>query len=729
MTKKSPSSDDIHEALDYYGNQEDIADPLNAASVRPDALNGLKKGDSGLLSNDDGSDFLVDNEEDNDGGSQEGTMSKSTSTSYQEEWLRLFECKHFDSYIRKEAMKGKLRNCTFRSLCWRVFLKCLSTNVSNWGAEVKASRDKYNKLLHRVMKSPESELKDESLDVSLNNPLCQSEDSPWQRFFEDKKNKGEIQQDIDRCFQEIALFQKPAMQTMMLNILFCYAKENPETSYKQGMHEILAPLIFVLHSDQQAYLHAKEMESLLPLAGEILDPAFLEHDSYTLFSRLMETMKPWFQYGKLESGNSRLKKPVHAAPFAMSEDDLLPSTPLAIKIQRIYDVILKKNDVELYTHLSRLDIPPQVYGLKWVRLLFGREFMFQDLLVLWDALFADSTSLELIDYFFVAMMMLVRELLLGADSLACLTLLMHFPTSGDIHFLINKALHLRDPLNHARPHNYQFKIFHQSKNGNYFAQTLPRRMESKRSPSPQKIAFKDKTNAAVASGFNSLKRMTRTSASERPTKEERPNRMVKSSTYGDIPHPLFQSTDEDLQVQSKPLSKKTVAAPLNRVESFFGKPRSNSKTKEKEESESQKELMLLKGRMNDTQNMCKYCATKMEAHILQIQDALENHKLPEEDTLLMALAGLKQVKDILGGTLRFAQGSLEEDGIKISDNYFSEESDGGASVKHFDQSRETFLQEDDDTGATDEEPHVNSNGHVNKETVEDTVEADPLGVN
>lgn len=29
---------------------------------------------------------------------------------------------------------------------------------------------------------------------------------------------------------------------------------------------------------------------------------------------------------------------------------------------------------------------------------------------------------------------------------------------------------------------------------------------------------------------------------------------------------------------------------------------------------------------------------------VQIQDALENHKLPEEDTLLMALAGLKQVK-------------------------------------------------------------------------------------
>ena len=43
-----------------------------------------------------------------------------------------------------------------------------------------------------------------------------------------------------------------------------------------------------------------------------------------------------------------------------------------------------------------------------MRLLFGREFDLQDLLVLWDALFADSRTLDLVDYIFVAMMYNIR---------------------------------------------------------------------------------------------------------------------------------------------------------------------------------------------------------------------------------------------------------------------------------------------------------------------------------
>ena len=49
------------------------------------------------------------------------------------------------------------------------------------------------------------------------------------------------------------------------------------------------------------------------------------------------------------------------------------------------------------------------HSRRWVRLLFGREFVLQDLLVLWDALFADSKSLDLVDYIFVAMMYNIRE--------------------------------------------------------------------------------------------------------------------------------------------------------------------------------------------------------------------------------------------------------------------------------------------------------------------------------
>lgn len=37
----------------------------------------------------------------------------------------------------------------------------------------------------------------------------------------------------------------------MLDILFCYAKEEPNIGYRQGMHELLAPILFVLHAESR----------------------------------------------------------------------------------------------------------------------------------------------------------------------------------------------------------------------------------------------------------------------------------------------------------------------------------------------------------------------------------------------------------------------------------------------------------------------------------------------
>ena len=50
-----------------------------------------------------------------------------------------------------------------------------------------------------------------------------------------------------------------------------------------------------------------------------------------------------------------------------------------------------------------------IFCSRWVRLLFGREFAMQDLLVLWDAIFADGIGFELVDFVFVAMLLYLRE--------------------------------------------------------------------------------------------------------------------------------------------------------------------------------------------------------------------------------------------------------------------------------------------------------------------------------
>lgn len=45
---------------------------------------------------------------------------------------------------------------------------------------------------------------------------------------------------------------------------------------------------------------------------------------------------------------------------------------------------------------------------RWIRLLFGREFGFDDLLLLWDSLFAEDPALDLVDLVCVAMLLRIR---------------------------------------------------------------------------------------------------------------------------------------------------------------------------------------------------------------------------------------------------------------------------------------------------------------------------------
>jgi len=59
--------------------------------------------------------------------------------------------------------------------------------------------------------------------------------------------------------------------------------------------------------------------------------------------------------------------------------------------------------------LVSVSITVTVCCSRWVRLLFGREFPMQDLLMLWDAIFGDGISFDLVDYVFVAMLLYIRN--------------------------------------------------------------------------------------------------------------------------------------------------------------------------------------------------------------------------------------------------------------------------------------------------------------------------------
>lgn len=94
------------------------------------------------------------------------------------------------------------------------------------------------------------------------DPLSQSQQSIWNQHFCDKELCAVIRQDVVRTFPGVEFYRKQLIQDIMINILFCYARENPIMCYRQGMHEILAPILFVMHSDHQAYLHFRDVSNV-----------------------------------------------------------------------------------------------------------------------------------------------------------------------------------------------------------------------------------------------------------------------------------------------------------------------------------------------------------------------------------------------------------------------------------------------------------------------------------
>lgn len=124
----------------------------------------------------------------------------------------------------------------------------------------------------------------------------------------------------------------------------------------------------------------------------------------------------------------------------------------------------------------------------------------------------------------------------------------------------------------------------------------------------------------------------------------------------------------------------TDSPPLSagKKDSFFSnisRSRSHSKSQGKRESEEDLEAQVsfLQGQLNDLDAMCKYCAKIMNTHLGHIQDVILQEKLEREDKIQVSLAVLKQVKDILKGSLRFNQSLLEaeeNEEITITDDHY-----------------------------------------------------------
>ncbi|CAM6093523.1 unnamed protein product [Calypogeia fissa] len=440
---------------------------------------------------------------------RETPSSSASSSSDPEQWSR---------------MSGGTKGWRLRGVEWRVKLGILpggDASVDRMRRATADGRRKYADLRRRLLVDPH--IMDEDYTASqlrMDNPLSQDPESVWGRYFRNAELEKTIDIDLTRLYPEQGMFfQSAPCQAMMRRILLVWSLIHPQFSYRQGMHELLAPLLYVLHVDvvrlsqvkhrfedlfddrfdslslQEQHVRDK-VESAKSFCGEmivagdsinfkegakaivesvveerrvdlseiiqgsdmygvegelgaLLSARFLEHDAYCMLDALLDGQGGAVAMAEYFQGSSGGGK------------------PRVIEASAAVYRTLAAADITLYSHLVEIEVEPQFFALRWLRLLFGREFVLEDLLRIWDAIFeADNTPLyqhggdddsimkisqrgALISSFSVSMLLYVRPALLAApDVTACLQRLLNFPQVPDVRDLIEGAKTLQ-PLAQA----------------------------------------------------------------------------------------------------------------------------------------------------------------------------------------------------------------------------------------------------------------------------------------
>ncbi|GAB5354659.1 hypothetical protein AAMO2058_000137800 [Amorphochlora amoebiformis] len=232
------------------------------------------------------------------------------------------------------------------------------------------------------------------------------------------------------------------------------------TEYTQGMNDILATITMSLLGDYALLKALKQAKRAHPSYPPALiarvHPQYLGSDAFAIFSALMKKLPAMFHPEKKDSTHG------------------------LIQLTRfVQSALLRKFDPDLYEFLSKSGAPPELYMLKWVRLLFSREFEISQVLQIWDELVKQGgietkMGFGMVEHLCMALLKHVRyELLnfvqLDPDSsmVDALARILKFPSVPDIQNVIVQAKKSREqykssviasmpakPLNKVLPNVY-----------------------------------------------------------------------------------------------------------------------------------------------------------------------------------------------------------------------------------------------------------------------------------
>lgn len=156
------------------------------------------------------------------------------------------------------------------------------------------------------------------------------EQNPWCQHFEELDVEKRVNVDVLRLFSEYDFFRNDSVREHIKRVCVIYSLEHSELQYNQGFHELVGVMYMVLSQDIKQWRQTKEVlekllqdefkrkinEDVYRVMSVLFDEKYLEHDAYTLFDLLMNTVKDF--YDPSETRNTVIESPDGSATHVWS---------------------------------------------------------------------------------------------------------------------------------------------------------------------------------------------------------------------------------------------------------------------------------------------------------------------------------------------------------------------------------------------------------------------------
>jgi len=208
---------------------------------------------------------------------------------------------------------------SLRATAWRLFLETVPPlSPEQWPALVAAQREQYRTMRDHAMARlreameqaiPDDDDDDDDFDSAVfaasaasaaRNASTDSEEDERQRAAREalmavEDAADQIRGDLERCYPEGAgsHFVQAARQKTMFQILLAWSVAHPQPGYRQGMHELLANVVWVFERS-----FATTAVAVLPADSPVnalrVDPTFIEEDAFWLFDKIIAAWLPLY---------------------------------------------------------------------------------------------------------------------------------------------------------------------------------------------------------------------------------------------------------------------------------------------------------------------------------------------------------------------------------------------------------------------------------------------------